>query len=144
MNRWNILQSCNDVVKKSLVIGTNSGLMILSVAHYLHIRSILATKQMAGWRRVGNFYIGLIEKFEKYHHRITELIEEGDLVSDLNRRVEYEDCKTKISAVIRAFKRLEKSKLVSRRLKSVHLRGYMFQKRFNTAYQQKNPTFQVS
>lgn len=144
MNRWNIVEFFYNLIMLLFAVGDSLGRMILSMARYIQIRSRLLIKKIAGWRRVGDFYIGLIEKFEKNHNRITELVEEGLMDLDPKKRFEYENCKSKISAIIRARKRFDKNNLASSRLISFHRQAYMFEKRFKAEHQREHAQLQAS
>lgn len=93
-------------------------------------RAIKYTK----YYRVRDFYVHLICDFQSYHDTMVYLVECGNVKDDAKDRERYEDCKFKISAILRAKRRLQLKRRVSSRETLMYLNGYINQERMRDKY----------
>lgn len=86
--------------------------------------------------RLRDFYVQLVTDFQLYHDTMVYLVEHGDVKYNEWDRRKYDECKAKISAIIRAKKRLQAKRRLTPRKMLFYLNGYIMQERMRDKYQE--------
>lgn len=89
-------------------------------------------KYVYGKERVKRFLIGNINSFEQDHNEIVNLIESGDVKENWEK---YTGCKSRISAILRANRRLNSLKVTNNETVTSYLNEYINRRRFEKKYE---------
>lgn len=93
------------------------------------------SKYVRGKDRTKRFLMRNISAFEKEHYSIVDMIEFGDLRTNSEDRKKYAVCKSRISAILKANRRLNRMKLTNNENVTFALREHINQHRFAKKYE---------